>query len=128
MNRRDFLRGACPAPLSEPEITLLRFARTAMATIFEVLLPWGTLRADAAAAAILDRIDRLEAQLTVFRDTSEVSRLNRLAGLAPVPVERGLFDLLTLAARISKETGGAFDITAGPLVKAWGFFRREGRL
>src|SRR5207247_7457 len=25
------------------------------------------------------------------------------------------------------DTGGAFDITAGPLIKAWGFFRRQGR-
>jgi thiamine biosynthesis lipoprotein len=99
-----------------------------MATQFEVVLPWATPRADAAAADALDLIDRLEAQLTVYRDTSEVSRLNRLAALAPVPVEAGLFDLLTLAARITEETGGAFDVTAGPLIKAWGFFHRQGRV
>src|SRR5439155_3825166 len=66
--------------------------------------------------------------LTVYCDTSEVSRLNRLAARAPVPVESGLFDLLLLAAHITEQTGGAFDITAGPLIKAWGFFRREGRV
>src|SRR5947209_7455912 len=128
MNRREFFRVVPPAPVAEPEITLLRFARTAMATVFQVLLPWGTPRADAAASAGLDCIDRLEAQLTVFRETSEVSRLNRLAAQADVPVERGLFELLVLAARLSAESGGAFDITAGPLVKAWGFYRREGRV
>src|SRR5690242_7316420 len=99
MNRRDFLQvrttaGRRPAPRvppadPSPEITLLRFARPAMATVFEVLLPWGTPAAETAAGDALDHIDRLEAQLTVYRDTSEVSRLNRLAARAPVPVERG---------------------------------------
>jgi thiamine biosynthesis lipoprotein len=36
--------------------------------------------------------------------------------------------LLSRAQAISEATEGAFDITAGPLVKAWGFYRREGRL
>src|SRR3954471_18571552 len=130
MNRRDFLqvrtagRDADPSP----EITLLRFARPAMATVFEVLLPWGVPAADAAAADALDHVERLEAQLTVYRDSSEVSRLNRLAARAPVPVEQGLFDLLALAGRITADTGGACNVTAGPLIKAWGFFHRQGRV
>jgi FAD:protein FMN transferase len=130
MNRRDFfrVRAAAPAPADDPEITLLRFARGAMATVFEALLPWGTPNADVAAPAALDLIDRVESQLTVYRPTSEVSRLNRLARHVPVPVEPGLFDLLTLAADITVQTGGAFDVTAGPLVKAWGFFHRQGRI
>src|SRR5438046_1002196 len=126
MNRRDAfdLRtaagqalGLLPPPPPH-EIALLRCARRAMATVFEVLLPFGTPNGQAAAEDALDLIDRLEAQLTVYRSTSEVSRLNRLAGLAPVPVEAGLFDLLALSARLSADTDGAFDITAGPLIKA----------
>lgn len=128
MNRRQFLQVRAADPPAEPETAVLRFARGAMATVFEVLLPWGTPHADAAASDGLDLIDRLEAQLTVYRDTSEVSRLNRLAAHATVPIEQGLFDLLRLAAAVTAETGGAFDVTAGPLIKAWGFFRREGRL
>jgi thiamine biosynthesis lipoprotein len=107
---------------------LLRFGRRAMATQFDVILPWGTPRADAAASDALDLIDRLESQLTVYRATSEVSRLNRLAGLVPVPVEPRLFDLLALTEELSRQTGGAFDITAGPLIKAWGFFQRAGKV
>ncbi len=127
MNWRDFLCATAePAPASE--ITLLRFARGAMATVFEVLLPWGSPRSDAAATAALDCIDRLESQLTVYRSTSEVSRLNRVAAQAPVPVEVRLFELLSLASRITTETSGAFDITAGPLIKTWGFFHRQSRV
>ena len=48
-----------------------------MATTFEVVLPFGTPDALAVAEAAFDQLDELEAQLTVYRDTSEVSRLNR---------------------------------------------------
>jgi thiamine biosynthesis lipoprotein len=112
--------GAPAAP--PPEYALLRVSRRAMATLFEVLLPFGTPDGTAAAEAALDAIDRLEDQLTVYRDTSEVSRLNARAATGPVPVEEGLFGLLQLAARVSAETDYAFDVTAGALIKAWGFF------
>jgi thiamine biosynthesis lipoprotein len=92
------------------------------------MLPLGTAAALPAAEASLDEIDRLEAQLTVYRETSEVSRLNCAAAHAAIPVEEGLFGLLQLAARVSAESGGAFDITAGALIKAWGFFRGPRRV
>ncbi len=107
---------------------LLSVARRAMACLFEILVPAETSNALDAATAALDAIDRLEDQLTVYRDTSEVSRLNALAAHAPVPVEEGLFDLLALAARLTEETEGAFDITAGALIKCWGFFKGPRRV
>jgi thiamine biosynthesis lipoprotein len=146
MNRRDFLQprrlahtaGQLLAAVEEletpqlenppEEIALLRAARRAMATTFEVLLPYGTPDALALAESAFDEIDRLEQQLTVYRNTSEVSRLNQLAPFAPVPVEEGLFGLLALSARITEETEGAFDITAGALIKAWGFYRGPRRV
>src|SRR5436305_3718997 len=107
MNRRDFLyprrlaRTASqlfgvlddldvPAPAPKAEtFPLLRVSRRAMATSFEVVLPCGTPHGLDAAVAALDEIDRLEDQLTVYRDHSEVSRLNRLAARKEVPVEQG---------------------------------------
>ena len=110
------------------DTALLRFTRPAMATTFELVFPWGTPHAERIAADAFDLIDRLEDQLTVYRDTSEISRLNRTAHQAPMPVERKLFELLQLCANISQRTAGAFDITTGPLIKAWGFYRRQGRV
>jgi thiamine biosynthesis lipoprotein len=145
MNRRDFLDprhlaqvtgqmlGAL-ADLNEPvstsaeEVALLRASHRAMATTFEVQLLYGTPNAVALAADAFAEIDRLEQQLTVYRQTGEVSRLNRLAGITAVPVEENLFHLLRLAARITQETEGAFDITAGALIKAWGFYRGPRRV
>ena len=117
---------APPASSSAP--VMLRFARRAMATTFEVILPFDATEANERAQAVLDEIDRLEAQLTVYRDSSEVSRLNARAAHHPVRVEANLFDLLTLAERIHRDTGGAFDISVGALIKTWGFYRRAGRV
>src|SRR5438132_109220 len=86
------------------EIALLRLSHRAMATTFELLLPFGTPDAMSLGAAAFERLDELEAQLTVYRETSEVSHLNRAAPFAAVPVEPGLFELLRMAERIHTET------------------------
>ncbi|MBX9578739.1 MAG: FAD:protein FMN transferase [Gemmataceae bacterium] len=138
MNRRRFLRRP-PVPVAvlpglpdEPpppaEFALVRVSRRAMATRFEVALPYGTANAIPAAEAALDLIDDLEDQLTVYRDHSEVSRLNAAAAAGPVVVEARLFGLLEACAGWTRETEGAFDIATGALIKAWGFYSREGRV
>lgn len=143
MNRREFLHPRRLAKVAGPMLgiadeletptsssapVMLRFARQAMATTFEVVLPFGAPDAHESAEAALDEIDRLEAQLSVYRDSSELSRLNAKAALHPVFVEANLFALLTEAERIHRDTQGAFDISVGALVKLWGFFRRAGRV
>lgn len=106
---------------------LIEVSREAMACKFAVYLNAGQHEhAAEAAVAALDRVDALEDQLTVYREHSEVSRLNQTAAAAPVDVEAGLFGLLLRALEIHRETDGAFDITSGPLSKVWGFYRRAG--
>ncbi len=85
---------------------------------------------DAADAVLkaLELVEEIEAQLTIYRDRSEVLDLNRTAAERAVTVEPRLFSLLELCAWLHAETHGAFDITSGPLSRAWGFLRREGRL
>src|SRR4029079_12298670 len=86
------LGGEPAAPVVD--VAVLRASRRAMATTFEVLLPFGAPQAQPAAEAALDLIDDLEDQLTVFRDHSEVSRLNATAVDRPVEVQQNLFDLI----------------------------------
>ncbi|RIK78619.1 MAG: FAD:protein FMN transferase [Planctomycetota bacterium] len=143
--RRDFLRGgaavdalaawadgaAVDAHLVEPlaEPGLLVFTRRAMATSFEVLVDGRAFpQAADAALAGFDVIDALEDQLSVYREHSEVMHINRLAHEGPVVVEPRLFALFLRAAELHAATGGAFDITAGPLAKVWGFYRRQGAI
>lgn len=81
-----------------------------------------------AVGAALDELDRLDRLLSHYRPASPLSRLNREAADGPVRVEPELFDLLDVCLRWSRESDGAFDVTVGPLMKAWGFFRDEGRV
>ena len=134
MNRREFFEQFpsihLPPPRDKPsaDAVLVRYGRRAMATTFEVVLPFSTPQSAEAAESALDLIDRLEDQLTIYRDHSEISKLNARAGLEATTVERNLFDLLVLARQIHNETDGAFDISTGALIKAWGFHVRAGRV
>jgi len=120
---------AAPLPPVKTRSLLVHVGREAMACEFEVVLNAGQHKqgTDAAVAA-LDLVDRLEAQLTVYRDDSEVSRLNQRAADEAVEVESRLFELLLQAKTLSQLTAGAFDITSGPLTKVWGFYRRQGKM
>jgi thiamine biosynthesis lipoprotein len=75
-----------------------------------------------------DEIDRIESLLTIYQEASEVLQVNRYAAAGPVFIETELFQLIELAAKLHSETEGAFDITATPLSRVWGFLKREGRL
>jgi FAD:protein FMN transferase len=102
-------------------------ARHAMATRFELVLHGeepSALRA--AGEEALDEIDRLEAQLSLFRPSSEIAHLNARAAYGPVRVTPGLFALLEQARKLHDETKGAFDITVAPLVRCWGFMGGTG--
>lgn len=99
-----------------------------MACRFEVTLPPEKHADLPVARSALDDVDRLEARLSIFRETSEISRINRLAAAAPVRVESDLFALLEECRLLHDETEGAFDITSGPLSRCWGFLRRNGRV
>ena len=108
---------------------LIHISRKAMACEFEICLP-AVEPSDATDRALeaLELVDALEDQLSVFRLSSEISRINLLAAHGPVEVEPRLFDLLGQAMQLYRETQGAYDITAGPLWEAWGFARRAGAI
>jgi len=124
----DVLGGAIPAgPIGGAY--LVRVARRAMACEFEIQFNAGQYEDDIRHALdALDLVDRIEDQLSYFRDASELSRINRSAARGPVELDPGLFNLLETALRLSQQTEGAFDVTAGPLWEAWGFAQRAGRV
>jgi thiamine biosynthesis lipoprotein len=143
MNRRDFLKpahlahsagqvvaalNADDARAAAAEVALLRLGRGAMATNFELLLPFATPNAITCGTVAFYLLDALEHQLSVYRDGSEVSGLNRHAFERPVAVEERLFTLLEESKRLTAETEGAFDVTSGALIDAWGFFRGPPRV
>ena len=76
---------------------------------------------DEAFGAFVE-VDRL---MSNYRDDSELARVNRDAARAAVAVGEPLFRVLEAAHRVSEASGGAFDVTVGPLVKVWGFFDKK---
>jgi len=127
LKRRAFLNFS-PIRPAPPSGYWQRVSRAAMACRFEVTLPLEDQAGVSAARQALDEVDRLEDQLTIFRENSEVSFINREAATNPVRVEQSLFSLLLLCRELCRETGGAFDITSGRLSRCWGFLRRQGRI
>ena len=78
-------------------------------------------RASAAADRVAREFDRLESLLSVWKDGSDVARLNGAAGREPVPVSRETLEVLTAARIGSEQTAGKFDITFGALADIWKF-------
>ena len=77
---------------------------------------------------VFEEVDRLDAQMSNYKPESELSHINRDAAREDVLVEPRLFSLIQLCLSLSEDTQGAFDITVGPLMKSWGFFRGQGRV
>jgi thiamine biosynthesis lipoprotein len=110
---------------------LLRLEKSAdaMGATFTIAL-YGIDRAatEAAVDAALAEAQRLDALLSNYRPQSEWSVVNRTAATRPVKVSPELFNLLSACLGYSQESDGAFDITVGPLMKVWGFYKSSGHL
>ena len=119
----DLLRGKPPE-----RGEWIKVHRAAMACRFEVTLDDEDARHVEDARAALDEVDAIEAALTWFRDTSELSRVNREAALGPVAVGPFMAGILALCRELHAATGGAFDPASTALSRCWGFLERQPRL
>ena len=83
---------------------------------------------EAAVNSAFEEIERLDQLLSNYKPTSAWSEVNRNAGKRAVPVPDELYRLLDACLDYSRRSEGAFDITVGPLMKVWGFYKGTGRL
>ncbi|HEX4808117.1 MAG TPA: FAD:protein FMN transferase, partial [Bryobacteraceae bacterium] len=77
----------------------------------------------AAISHALDETRRLDDMLSNYKPHSEWSEMNRLAAQRPVRISEELFRLLAACVEYSRESAGTFDISVGPLMKVWGFYK-----
>jgi FAD:protein FMN transferase len=116
------LRGAAPEQRFE-------FAEPHMGTMVRlVLYAPDADKANAAAKGAFTRIRALDESLSDYRDTSELNQVSRQSGGGPVKVSGDLFRVLLAAQRFARASGGAFDVTAGPLSLLWREARRRQAL
>ncbi len=122
-------RMAAISPAQQALPALYQESRRLMGTKFEIAAFGPDIgRQREAIEAAFEEIERLERQMNYYSKTSELTHINHNAARAPVIVEKELFDLLAHCIGYSRATGGAFDITVGPLMKAWGFHNHKGRV
>jgi thiamine biosynthesis lipoprotein len=104
-------------------------ALNAMNTRFELVLQGGNAASlRAAGEEAMREVTRLEALLSAFQPTSEISHLNARASLEAVQVSPEVFGLLLQTRALWKQCEGAFDISVGPLMRCWGFRDASGNL
>jgi thiamine biosynthesis lipoprotein len=120
---------ALPAAYGQQELLRLEKSADAMGSTYSIALyGYDRIKMEAAADAAFDEVRRLDELLSNYQPGSQWSEVNRNAASRPVKVSPELFDLLSACFEYSRESEGAFDITVGPLMKVWGFYKGSGHL
>lgn len=105
---------------SAPMAVEARRAQVLMGTMVEIrAVAPNDILAQAALSAGFQEIRRLEALLSTWIETSELSMVNQAAGHEPVGVSEETFALLKRALEIADYTEGGFNIAIGPAVRLW---------
>lgn len=115
-----------PAIAALHEVYQTRYLMGTLATLYA----WGDdeeLTSDAINRAFeaMEKVDRL---MSNYKPDSELSQINRGAGVQPVDVSPETMTVIKAAIGYSQLSDGAFDVTIAPLVKSWGFFTKQGRV
>lgn len=114
---------------AEPPLTRFEFSQPHMGTRFRIVLyaPDAALSARASDEAF-ERIARLDNTMSDYQSGSELMSLCHKAGGPPVTVSDDLFYVLSESQKLAKRSGGAFDVTAGPIIHLWRRARRRREL
>lgn len=84
--------------------------------------------ANIAINSAFDAMTAVDGLMSAYNQDSEISEINRQAGKKSVGVSPQTFFVIKSAIHYSEISDGAFDITISPLVRSWGFFRKQGRI
>lgn len=112
-----------------PNARSVEYAARTMGTYARVVV----VTADSATAAPAARaahsaFARVDSLMSNWTTTSEIARLNRLPANTPTTVHPEVARVLAAALAVGTQSGGAFDITVEPLVRAWGFIGGKPRV
>jgi FAD:protein FMN transferase len=109
-------------PQQRAEAGIVERSRTSMGSEIH-LTAWTADERAALAAfeAVFDEFDRLDALMSVWKQDSDIERLNRAAGAQPVPVSPEVREVLSMARQASEWSEGKFDVTFGALSGLWKF-------
>ena len=115
------LLSACDGSSTAQESALVIEGKT-MGTFYRVSLAGVDKNREAALREQIEaQLKEDDHQLSTYKEDSVLSRFNQYQGNVPQPISAGMADAIVTSMRIGTLTGGAMDITVGPLVNLWGF-------
>lgn len=120
----------CSHPSHDAHLQRFEFDRPQMGGPFRIVLyAPDEPAANAAAEAAFQRVEKLNDILSDYEFDSELSALSRSSDAGThVPISLDLWNVLLASQRLAEQTGGAFDVTIGPLTALWRKVRREKKL
>lgn len=110
------LAGCSPMALVSPKP--YKETQFLMDTVIEITV-YGSNK-EAVVKNAFDEFKRIQSISDHFNPESQLSKINQMAGIAPVQVDSDLVKMINDAISISQKTDGAFDTTIGPLAELWG--------
>lgn len=116
---------ARPAALPGVEREEARYVMGTLATVSAVAP--GEAAATAALDAAWAAFALVDARMSTWRDDSDLARVNAGAAAGPAPAPGDLVAVVAAALLLAHESGGAFDPTVLPLLRAWGLQGGEPR-
>ena len=123
----------CVSSCSRASEKIIEDSRFFMGTVVQIKVSidpakYGEARAKDAISKAFDEIKRIEDVYSVYKDTSEISRINRLKKDERLRISDEVLNLIHKTLDYSKRTDGAFDITVKPLVDLWGRAGKANKL
>ena len=110
------------ASCDSTESKLVRRTQFIMGTLVEITLSEDdTDKTQQAIDRAFNEMSRLESLMSTHLPDSEISRLNEQAGKGYTRLSPDVLNVLQRAVVWGQQTGGAFDISIGPVVKLWRF-------
>ena len=99
---------------------LVRRQMTQMGSVFDIsIVAQDSVQANRYIDRAVDEIDRIENLISEWRPETQISEVNRNAGIKPIKVDREVFELTRRGLDYSIMTDGAFDISIAAMDKLW---------
>jgi FAD:protein FMN transferase len=111
-----------------PALARFEFSELHMGTQFKIILYCERPDAAILASNAFERIAQVDAITSDYRETSELMAVCKTAVGRKIRVSEDLFRVLAKSQEMAEQSGGAFDVTIGPIVRLWRRARRIGEL
>lgn len=120
------LAGSCARSSKSTEVQPQSRSELLLGTVCQITIY--DYPSEEAFAEVFDRIADIEKKMSLHTDASEIAQINKHAGKEAVVVSCDTFSVIAEGLKVSRLSGGAFDMTVGPLVEAWGIGSEHPRL